>query len=443
MRGLSDDQKTSYDSDLLTIAELIDLVLNDGTIVKLTSHDVDVGPYLAGFGLDVSNVVLQLGGAGQTTTVNVLPNREDGSITGGVTYTAIEAGLLDSCLATLSLIDWNNPGAIPLVIFTGYCSEAKYGTAGTLELTLNTPMSVDRPICGDVLSQTCRADFGDARCGVDINPFVDGPHVYSPGDSQNLVLSRDEVTPPGFYNNGTVYFREGPNKGLGYEILTIGAADVNGREVLTTKVPLAFDPLPGDLLFLYPGCDKIITSGCTYWNNVQNFQGEPFVADQSNILPLASTKSSGINTGMSAAENWILTQYIKVAFGFTVLFTAGTRLQTATGSYSISGTNVGGNNPNGGSGGTSHVVAAGKTFTGTLIPADAYTGIFNIVGGLSKVVAYDGTLKPIDPNAQAALVAAGFLLDVNLAASQVLFLIDGDNDLTKVKYTFYANGSPT
>lgn len=418
MRDLSPSQAASFKSELLTIASLVNIRANDGTMIYLTDHDQDLGQYVSQYGLDVSAILLQLGGTGQTATITMLPDRGIGN---GVTYPQVESGLLDAAGVQVFWADYTVTPLDPILICTAFISEAKYGDSALIELTINTLLAIPRPLCGNVMSQTCRADFGDALCKVDITPLVDGPQVYAGIDEMSLVMSRDEVTPPGFYNNGTLAFQSGANKGLNYEVLTVGPADANGRETLYTKVPIAFAVAQGDKFLLYPGCDKVITSGCTYWNNTANFQGEPFIADQSDILPPASaltTKATGINTGMPAACNWWLTQYIKIGFGLNVLFAPGTR--AADGAKSIK-------------------TGAGNTefFNDFMIPQDAYTAIFNLVGSTDKVVAYDGSLTPIDATAQANLKAAGFQVPLNLNISDVL--INDPSYIVEVEASYVQN----
>ena len=243
------------------------------------------------------------------------------------------------------------------------------------------------------MSSTCRADFGDAKCKIDIGPMVDGPHVFAPIDAQSFVITRDEITPLGYYNNGTLYFKTGQNKGLGYEILTVTAADANGRETIYTKVPIAFDVEAGYYFFLYPGCDKVITSGCTYWNNTANFQGEPFAADTSNILPDASNTAldtSAIVTGLPTTENFWLSQYLKAGFGVTALFNSGARL------------------------------SASPSFNGTLIDSATYAAIYGLLGGSTIVASDDGTLTPVDVSKVAALEAIGFKVPLNLSNAAIV-----------------------
>jgi uncharacterized phage protein (TIGR02218 family) len=283
MRQLTDDQSASFKSELLTLAMLLELTLNDGTSVKLTNHDADVGDYKSTFGLDIDNITLQLGGAGQTTTASVLPDLDN--IGGGITVSQIESNALDGCYARVSLIDWSKPGATPFIMLTGYVDEAKYGNAGKLNMSLLTPLNKSRPICKDIVSQMCRADFGDERCGIKVDDgMIDGPHVEAPINDQCFLLSSDEQTPRNYYNNGTCYFTSGANKGLGYEILaTTADPSTTDNETLFLKVPLVFPVQAGDTMELYPGCDKVLTSGCTFWNNQHNFQGEPYTVDPSKV----------------------------------------------------------------------------------------------------------------------------------------------------------------
>lgn len=420
MRDLTPSQAASFKSDVLTIATLVNIKANDGSMIYLTDHDQDLGQYVAQYGLDLSAILMQLGGSGQTATVTMLPDRGIGN---GVTYPKVESGMLDAAGVQVFWADYTKSPLEPILITTGFISEAKYGDSSLIELTINTLLAVPRPLCGNVMSQTCRADFGDALCKVDIAPLVDGPRAFAPLDEMSFVMSRDEVTPPGYYNNGTLAFQTGQNKGLNYEVLTVSAADANGRETIYTKVPIAFDVTPGDHFLLYPGCDKIITSGCTYWNNTANFQGEPFIADQSDILPpqsAATVKSTGINTGLPAPCNWWLSQYIKIGFGLNVLFTPGTR--AADNVKNVSG---------GKAGNGSYSV---NFFNGYMIPQDAYTAIYNLVGAGDKVAAYDGSLTPLDPVAVTNLQAAGFQVPLNLNINDVLVL--DPTYTTQVEHTY-------
>lgn len=415
MRNLSASQQTSFNNETLTIASLVEVHANDGTIVKLTDHDVDLGEYVSTFGLDMSAIVVQLGGTGQTATVTTLPDKGAG---GGITYQMVEGGLLDNAIVKCYWCDYTKSPLDPLQIFQGFVNEVKYGNSALLELDITSLLAAAPSLCRDVMQQTCRADFGDAKCGIDITNMIDGPHVFAPIDSQSFKMTRDEITPVGYYNNGTLRFITGENKGLGYEILTVSLADANGRETVYLKVPLAFDVAPGDYIGLYPGCDKLIDSGCTYWNNTLNFQGEPYIVDPSNILPPVSdrtVKASGINTGLPALCNWWLTQYIKIGWNKTILFTPGTR--AADGEKSIT---VGG--------------FVTKFFNETMLPDDAYTAIFNLLGSLDKVAAYDGTLAPIDATAVANLKAAGF--NVPLDCTVTAPVIRSPTYLPNVEYVY-------
>ena len=389
MRNLSASQQASFSNDVLTICSLAEIIVNDGTLVYLTDHDVDLGDYKSSFGLDLSAILMQLGGTGQTATVTMLPDNGRG---GGITFGMVEQGLLDSALVKIYWTDYTKSPLDPILVTQGYISECTYGSASLFTFTINTKLSIPVNLCADVLQATCRVDFGSPQCGIDLTNMVDGPHVWAPIDAQSFIMTRDEATPAGYYNNGTLYFQTGANKGSGYEILTVSDPDANNRETVFLKVPIAFDVEQGDYFFLYPGCDKVISSGCTYWNNTVNFQGEPFTADFTAILPPAPgtvVPTSGINTGLPAICNWWLTQYIQTGFGQTITFESGTVM-------------------------SDNMASGTHTYTGTIIPPDAYAAIYNGLGGSAAVAAFDGTLTPTDQTSVAALVAAGYTVPINL-----------------------------
>lgn len=424
MRQLTGPQLAAIKSELLTLCKIVTITQTNGVVVKLTDHDIDVSGYKSQFGLELSAILAQLGAGGQTGTVTCLPDRNIPG-QGGITYQDIEAGYFDNASIQIAITDYTNFDL--MLLCTGTIVDAKLGNASTIELTVNTPLNTERPICGDTISTTCRADFGDSKCKMDLTQMVDGPHVFAALDAQSFLMTRDEHTPPGYYNNGTCYFTSGTNKGTGYEILSTSLqTNDNPNETITLKVPMANQPAKGDAIVLYPGCDKVFSSGCSYWRNTQNFQGEPFALDPSDVLPTSINGDgtvSGINTGLPASVNWWLAQYMSVGFGKTVTLASGSRI-------------------------LSEVSAADSDFYDTVVTHDVYQAIYNACGGAAAVSAMDGTLTPVDATAKAALANANWLVPLNLAVGPVSIQGDGNvantNQLIQnaLAPVFFANPPP-
>lgn len=92
--------------------------------------------------------------------------------------------------------------------------------------------------------------------------------------SETKVLNASDgsnpVTPSGAFSFGSVYFIDGA------ESFDIVSAAIAGSDV---TLKLASTPLftveAGDLVDLYPGCDKTLAR-CKFYSNVVNFRGEPY-----------------------------------------------------------------------------------------------------------------------------------------------------------------------
>ena len=134
----------------------------------------------------------------------------------------------------------------------------------------------------------CRADLGDARCGVEIgDPQWTRPGlVTAPLDALSFTAVIDvEGKPNDWFTGGVIIFTSGQNSGR--------AIEVRGSDLATGDLVLSFPPpFPvgtGDAFEIYPGCDKRLTTCIDRFDNVLNFRGDPFVpgADKLTETPNA------------------------------------------------------------------------------------------------------------------------------------------------------------
>lgn len=281
MRTLTSTQINALRQSSLTICFACVITEVDGTVLQFCDHDQDVDNYRANFGFDASSVATVLGGSPQAVSLSFLLSKQ---ALKGITRNKLDRGQLDNAKLVVGLLDYEHVEFGLFKMFTGYVTSASYADAGTVTLSASTNLGKVRTLCADKFSQTCRADFGDSLCKVDLSDKVDGPRVYDQVDIQSFTCTADERSPDGYYNNGTVYFTTGDARDTGYEILTNQFGE-DGHMLITLKVPLLADIKRFDHMLLYPGCDKVITSGCKYWKNTANFQGENFIADQQVSAP--------------------------------------------------------------------------------------------------------------------------------------------------------------
>lgn len=137
-------------------------------------------------------------------------------------------------------------------------------------------------------SLTCRAGFGDERCGM---PFVWANGVVTVvGDNPYTQFAISGVTQPdNFYELGIINFTTGANAGADMEIESWQA---NGNLVLSFLTP---QPVKiGDVVRIRQDCNKTFTN-CKSYNNVVNMRAEHLTPtqDKAVMVPGAYIKSTG------------------------------------------------------------------------------------------------------------------------------------------------------
>jgi uncharacterized phage protein (TIGR02218 family) len=130
----------------------------------------------------------------------------------------------------------------------------------------------------ELTSPTCRAQLGDARCGVALGPLtvtgtvtsVTNPRVWT--DS-----TRAEAA--GYFTFGRVTWTSGPNAGSAMEIKTHAASGV-----MTLQLPMPYAVAVGHAYSMVPGCDKLLATCRDKFSNVDNFRGEPHLPGMDALL---------------------------------------------------------------------------------------------------------------------------------------------------------------
>ncbi len=126
----------------------------------------------------------------------------------------------------------------------------------------------------EVYTPGCRANLGDARCGVALGPLTVAGTVTGGivGRSVFAASARTEAT--GWFDGGLLTWTSGANAGRTMEVKLFTA----GTDVFTLALPMTGTIAIGDAYTVYPGCQKRLITDCkTKFNNVVNFRGEPYV----------------------------------------------------------------------------------------------------------------------------------------------------------------------
>ena len=198
----------------------------------------------------------------------------------GITEADLYGGLFDDAYVTVDLVAWGVAPESPRRLASGWTGELSQGDTGFKMEVLGAGARLDQQALVQMVTPGCRWDFGDARCGVDLEALkvsgtVDG------SVSRSIFTATLSGGAGGLqWENGTVRFTSGPNEGQRLEVRSVDFA----VGVIDLWPSAAYRAEPGDSFDLYPGCDKARDGGCTVYANVINHGGFPDVPGSDSIL---------------------------------------------------------------------------------------------------------------------------------------------------------------
>lgn len=199
------------------------------------------------------------------------------------------SGAFDSAEMTIYRVSYNRLSYGAEIVGYGTVGEVEYSSDAkdkrkvefrslTQQLTVNT---------NQYYSLTCRADFGDDRCGM---PFVweSGTVELIPGENPNLVFKVNGISQPAdYFELGVLNAVDGDNAGADEEIESWGA---DGRVKLSYPLPYQMDD--GVAVRLRKDCGKTETD-CKNYGNIVNMRAEHLTPseDQAVMVPGAYIKN--------------------------------------------------------------------------------------------------------------------------------------------------------
>ena len=249
---------------LATLAFCWKLERRDGVTIGLTSHDRDlfIGHvrYRAAPGVKPSAIRSGITADGSDTDL------EGALVADAISEEDLKAGRWDGAALELRLTEWEDPGALWLLLARGEIgSVAQRGGAFTAEL-VGAMAALKAPVAPST-SPDCRAMLGDRRCRVDM---AGRRKVATVSAVEEAVAVAQDLT-PGAYAFGSLRWLSGPNTGLTQAIVNNDGASI------TLAEPPAFAVEPGAIALLVEGCDRQLETCRARFGNAVNFQGEPYL----------------------------------------------------------------------------------------------------------------------------------------------------------------------
>lgn len=152
-------------SGVTTLCQLWEIRSRDGErVVQATDHDCPISfrgdNFEPGLALEASNL---------RRTVSLSPEPLDlkGALTAdGLTENDLSAGVWDGASVTIWRVDWSAPDHY-VWLWSGYLTSITQ-EGGAFQVQLASIKSDLERTIGRVFGRRCDADFGDARCGVDV-----------------------------------------------------------------------------------------------------------------------------------------------------------------------------------------------------------------------------------------------------------------------------------
>ncbi|MDC0865087.1 phage BR0599 family protein [Rickettsiaceae bacterium] len=123
-----------------------------------------------------------------------------------------------------------------------------------------------------VFSKTCRANFGDTKCKINISDYEVACRLL--GFKGNILTCDIEGYDDGYFQNGNLITKkQDSEEEYKFEIISHRG---NNIEIINR---IKFNFTQHQEIILIPSCDKNFRTCCDYFNNAVNFRGEPHIPE--------------------------------------------------------------------------------------------------------------------------------------------------------------------
>ena len=275
MKSASGAFKSALAEGVTTLCRLWRVTPRGRSTLYFTDHDRDLtvggNTYQSTESFQASAIQNSIGGSRANMEITVMlgdvVSRDDAA-----------RGIFDSAVVEVDLVFYDNISRGTMLLFAGEVNGISVPFENMAIFSCNSRARLAQRPLAEQYTPTCRADFCDARCGLNAADFTTSFTVSS-------ASSRIEFSASGIsgddYKLGAVKWTTGDNAGTAVEVMG-GSGSV--RLALRTPYPIK----PGDTGTITKGCDKTVEQ-CEAYNNLINFRGEPYVPGADFVIaPVAA-----------------------------------------------------------------------------------------------------------------------------------------------------------
>lgn len=288
MKTISSALALHFGLGCTTLATIWKVKRQDGTILGFTNHDqdliyddgVDSVTYQGATGMTPSAAETSAGMATDNMDVTAFLDADS------ISDSDIRAGLYNFADIEIRVVNWSDLSNGDLKLRKGTLGIVKMQN-GQFTAEIRGLSFYFATVIGKTYGPICRADYGDADCGVDVAALAQTGTVDVDVDTREFTATGlTDATPNGdFFIDGVLTWLTGANTGAVMEAVGWDRATSMIRLFESMAGPIA----PGDTFTLEPGCDHTI-KGCQRNNNIVNFRGEPYIPGQDAILSYPTTQ---------------------------------------------------------------------------------------------------------------------------------------------------------
>ncbi|RUP11108.1 DUF2163 domain-containing protein [Hyphomicrobium sp.] len=243
----------------------------DGTVLGFTDHDnavsFDGTIYEAAAGFTASDITDSLGLAVDNLEVT-------GALSSAtLTDDDLAAGRYDEARIAIYRVNWTDPGQRVLMRSGSIGEVRRTGASFTAELR-GLAHYLQQPT-GRLLQQTCDADLGDSRCGVDLSSsaFRGEGTIVAAISARRFKVGGIDAFETRFFSRGLFTFTSGASANLKIEVKS------HTKLRAAVEIELWQDaegpPAIGDAFTVTAGCDKRFETCKARFRNTINFRGFP------------------------------------------------------------------------------------------------------------------------------------------------------------------------
>jgi len=294
VRNLPPGLQEHLDTGVTTLCYCWRMTRSDGTVLGFTDHDRDLAfdgtLFAATEGFEKTEMVSSVGyGVDNLDVAGVLNSTR-------LDDDELSAGLFDNAAIELFCVNWQSVDQRILIRKGNLGEITRQGQEFKAEIRglahhLNQPR-------GRLFQYGCDADFGDTRCGRDLNdPAYKGSGaVISCLDRRIVRASGLEGFTPDWFTRGAIHWTGGANLGARMEVKAHRM--LGGVATLELWQPMHGNVAAGDTFSVHAGCDKLFSTCRDKFANQLNFRGFPHMPGNDFVMSYP-TRGDGTNTGES------------------------------------------------------------------------------------------------------------------------------------------------